>query len=304
MDHIIKADTVAKFINAELIGENIDVVAVSSLDNLGTGSLSFINKSLFAEDVTAGALLLVKKDKSIESVSLNSYIRVPNPRLAFAKIVQKFFLVNKMAGISDNARIGKNASFGENVTIGENCVVGDNVCVGDNTVINNCVIINSNTVIGANCYIKSGSIIGEDGFGFDFEEDGTPVRIPHMGRVIISNNVEIGAGCTIARGTLKDTFIGSYVKVDDQVHIAHNCCIGKNTIITAQAELSGSVIVGEGCWVGPNCSIIQKVRIGNNVKIGIGAIITSDVENNKTMMGLESLAIKELVKLKRRIGLP
>jgi len=140
-----------------------------------------------------------------------------------------------------------------------------------------------------------------DGFGFDFEEDGTPVRIPHIGNVIIGNNVEIGAKNTIARGTIDNTVIANNVKIDDQVHIAHNCFIGNNTIITACVEISGSVTIGENCWIGPNCSIIQKVTIGDNTTIGIGSIITKDIEANKKIMGLESLELRPLLKVKKRI---
>ena len=301
MGNIIKASTIAEFLNSELIGEDLEIRHVVSLDKLVSGGLAFVNNNKYLDDFQSRALLIVKKDRELNSASLNSYIKVENPRLSFAITVQRFFVPDKLALIAPSTRIGNEVSIGENVTIGEFCVIGDRVQIGNNTIINNNVIIYSDSVIGSNCYIKSGSVIGEDGFGFDFEEDGTPVRLPHLGRVVLDSNVEVGANCTVARGTLNDTYLGPFVKLDDQVHVAHNCRIGKNTIITAQAELSGNVVVGEGCWLGPNCSIIQKIRIGDNVTIGLGAIVTGDIDSNRSIMGLESLPLKALLKFKKRI---
>ena len=119
--------------------------------------------------------------------------------------------------------------------------------------------------------------------------------------MLLGSNVEIGANSSVARGSINNTIIENDVKIDDQVHIAHNCYISKNTIITAGAKLAGSVKIGKNCWIGVNSSIIQKVIIGDNSIIGIGAIITNDIEKNKKIMGLNSVELKSLVRLKRRI---
>ena len=111
--------------------------------------------------------------------------------------------------------------------------------IEEGTKINHNVVISDNVKIGKNCYIKSGAILGEDGFGFDFEKDGIPIRIPHIGSVVIGENVEIGSNTVIVRGTLNDTIIEDNVKMDDQVCIAHNCKIGKSSLVIAFAEISG-----------------------------------------------------------------
>jgi len=248
-------------------------------------------------------LVLIQESCDTSSIELkkSAFIKVKNPRLAFAKVVSTFFIERLNFTVCSSSVIDKTSIIHEKVKIGSNCVIGRNVEIGENTVINNSVVIGDNTRIGKNCYLKSGSIIGEDGFGFDFEENGMPVRMPHLGRVIIGNNVEIGAKNTIARGTLDDTVIDDYVKTDDQIHIAHNCKIGKNTIITACAEISGSVEIGSNCWIAPNCTIINKVKIGNNVTVGIGALIIEDIPDNCKYMGLEALELKTLRKLKRKL---
>jgi len=294
---------ISRYLESDLIGNNIEVYKPSSLDSCFDNSVCFINKATYCENTQLEALFIVMDDKDIDPESKASYIKVKNPRLAYAKVVAKFFNRVQSYSIAKSAKIHSSAQIGENVSIGEYSIVGENVTVEDNTVINSNVVLANNTVVGSGCYLKSGSIIGEDGFGFDFEEDGTPIRIPHLGRVVIKDNVEIGAKCTIARGTLSDTVIEDFVKIDDQVHIAHNCVIGEKTIITACAELSGSVNVGKRCWIGPNASIMQKITIGDEALIGIGAIINSDVAAKKRYMRLESVELRKLLKVKKQIGL-
>ena len=296
----IYVSDIADFLTAEKYGENFSIVKVTSLDKAEDNSMVFSKKKKI-DGITTKTLILVPLDFEYDENCSYSVIKVKNPRLSFAKVVNKFFIKEDKKGIENSTTIGTNCKIDVSVSIGSNCTIGDNVIIGKNTRINNNVVIYDNTIIGENCYIKSGAIIGEDGFGFDFEEDGTPVRIPHIGRVKIGDNVEIGAKSTIARATLETTLIESNVKIDDQVHIAHNCKIGKNTIITACVEISGSVSIGQNCWIGPNSSIIQKVKIGDNVTIGIGSIVTKDIEDNKKIMGLEGLDLRSLLKVKKRI---
>lgn len=298
MGHV-KSSEIAKFLSASLVGKDLEIINISSLSQIKPFSLVFSkNKEI---NIDAECLVLVPLDYNETMLEQFSFIKVLNPRLSFAKVLAEFFIKKIQYTVDKSASIGNNCQIDEDVAIGKNCCIGDNVQIKKGTVINHNVVIFDNTVIGQNCYIKSGSIIGEDGFGFDFEEDGTPIRLPHIGAVNIGDNVEIGAKCTIARGTLNDTIIENNVKIDDQVFIAHNCLIGANTVITACAEISGSVIIGKNCWVGPNSSIIQKVIIGNNVTIGIGATVTDDISSNKKVMGFNALELRNLLKLKKRI---
>lgn len=296
----IRVNDISEFLNKEYYGENIELNKACSLDNLEDQTLSFSKKSNNLL-LNKRSLIIVPLDFEYVEDSIYSVIKVENPRLEFAKVVNKFFIQNKFIGISKSSKVGNNCIIGNNISIGENCVIGDNVIIEEGTIINHNVVICDNVRIGKNCYIKSGAIIGEDGFGFDFEKDGTPIRIPHIGSIEIGNNVEIGCNTVIARGTLNNTKIEDNVKIDDQVFIAHNCKIGKNTVIISFAQISGSVVIGENCWIGPNSSIIQKLKIGNNVTVGIGSVITEDIPDNKKMMGLEGLDLRSLIKLKKRI---
>lgn len=107
----------------------------------------------------------------------------------------------------------------------------------------------------------------------------------HLGGVRIGDHVLVGAMTAIARGALQDTVIEDYVKINNLVHVAHNCHIGRGTLIGACADLSGSLTIGANCWIAPNCSIRQKLVIGEDSTIGIGAVVVKDVAPGTTVYG-------------------
>lgn len=123
-------------------------------------------------------------------------------------------------------------------------------------------------------------VIGGEGFGFYKGQ-----RVPHIGGVTIGQDVEIGSGTCIDRGTLGDTIIGDRTKIDNLVHLAHNCVIGKDCMIVAHATICGSVIIEDGVWVGAGATILQKLRIGKGAVIGAGAVVTKDVPAGATVVG-------------------
>ena len=121
--------------------------------------------------------------------------------------------------------------------------------------------------------------------GFERDRRNRPIRMVHLGGVLIGDHVEVGALTTVVQGALADTVIEDYVKINDHVHVAHNCRIGEGTIIGGGAYLSGSIRVGRCCWIAPNCSIRQKLTIGEEAIVGIGAVVVSDVEPRSTVYG-------------------
>ena len=125
--------------------------------------------------------------------------------------------------------------------------MGDNVTVGDNTIIYAGVKIYDDCVIGSNCILHAGAVIGSDGFGFAPQDDGTYKKIPQIGNVIIEDDVEIGANTTVDCGTFSPTIIRKGAKIDNLVQIAHNCEIGKNTVIAGMVGMAGSTKIGKNC---------------------------------------------------------
>lgn len=215
-------------------------------------------------------------------------IETTNPRLSFARATQLlqsnpgFIQYLEPPTIDNSAQISESAQIGNGVSIGANTHIGHNVVIGDGV------------SIGRDCVIKSNSVIGEDGFGFERDESGIPIRIPHLGSVSLGDRVEIGSISTICRGTIEDTVIGDDVKIDDHVHIAHNCEIRSGTLIAACAEISGGVLVGNKCWIAPNSSIKQKVVIGDLAFVGIASNVTKDVSSRHVVGGNPARILSKL----------
>lgn len=289
---VLKARDIAQFLRTVLCGHNISISTVRSLDDITENSLVFSKGPIAADFLKQIQQVCFITNEIAEDIGPNAFLIVDNPRLAFAKVLAEFFVDKKPPGIGLNTVVHPTARIASSVVIGHGCTIGRNVEIGDFSEIQHNVIIADDVRVGKGCLIKSNTVIGEKGFGFDFEPDGTPVALPHLKSVIIGDAVEIGALNTVVGGTLKHTVVNSHVKTDDHVHIAHNCIIGARTLITASAEISGSVIIGEDCWLGPNCSIINKIRIGDNCLIGIGAVVLKDVLPNTVVAGNPAKFIK------------
>lgn len=181
--------------------------------------------------------------------------------------------------------VGDKVNIGDNVKIFPNVYIGDNVTIGSNTIIFAGAKIYSDCVVGANCVINSGAIIGADGFGFAPDQNGEYQKVPQTGNVIIEDNVDIGACTTIDRATLGSTIIRRGVKLDNQIQIAHNVEIGKNTVIAAQTGVAGSTKIGENCQIGGQVGFAGHITIGNNVKIQAQSGIGRNVKDNEVLQG-------------------
>jgi len=282
-----QASEIASFLQTELIGNDIPIINARSLDKADRNSI------VFCQEPTEPRLSLLEGLKDIfvlitempnTEVSF-TYCLCENPRLRFAEVLHQFFVSKSAPKIAKTAVIDPSAVIADGVSIGEYCVIGAGVQIGKDTSIGDFVKITDSVVIGSHCHIKSGCIIGEEGFGFEFDESETPLRIPHLGSVIIGNYVEVGSLTAIARGTLDDTVLEDYVKIDDHVFIAHNVHIGEKSLIIAGAEVSGSVKVGKRVWIAPQASITHKTQIGDDALIGIGSVVIKPVAENTIVAG-------------------
>ncbi len=281
------AQSIADYLKTSLYGKNLIVTKPCSLKNIVSGSLLFVkNYSADVEDRlnSQNDILVLACPEYHEKLNC-TYIICKNPRLDFARIVQAFFVINTTSYIASTAKMGGNVSIGKNVSIGEFSIIGDNVTIGNNTVIRNHVVIAENTRIGSDCLIKSHAVIGEEGFGFEQDENDEPVRLPHIGGVSIGNNVEIGSFTTVAKGTLDYTIIGDNVKVDDCCHIAHNVIIEENSLIIACTQIGGSAHIMGNCWLGQNCTIKNGITVGRNVLVGSGTVVIKPVDNDVIVVG-------------------
>jgi UDP-3-O-[3-hydroxymyristoyl] glucosamine N-acyltransferase len=173
-------------------------------------------------------------------------------------------------------------------------VIGENVKIGNHVTIYPGVVIYSDCVIGNHVTIHSGTIIGSDGFGFAPKEDGSYQKVPQLGNVIIEDHVEIGANTTIDRATIGSTIIRKGVKLDNQIQIAHNAEIGKNTVIAAQTGVSGSTKIGDNVMIGGQVGFSGHIAIANGIKIaGKTGVTKSFLTANMALTGYPAAEQKQ-----------
>ena len=189
--------------------------------------------------------------------------------------------------------VGDNVKIGNNVKIFPNSYIGDNVVIGNNSIIFSGGKIYSECIIGNNCVINSGAIIGADGFGFTPDENGVYSKVPQIGNVVIEDDVDIGAATTIDRATLGSTIIRKGVKLDNQIQIAHNVEIGKNTVIAAQTGIAGSTKIGENCQIGGQVGVAGHLTIGNGVRVQAQSGIGRNIKDNEVLQGSPSFGYSD-----------
>lgn len=260
--------------------KDYEIRYVSQSKHADAGTLSF-STSETSDDLNSQALFICKNELNLK------YKLVSNkPRLDFIKTIQ---YIEEGVGFINDFESNVHSS----VSIGKNVVIEEGVFIDEDTHIDHNSVIMKGTRIGKSCYIGPSTTIGNEGFGYERDQNGIPIKFLHLGGVNIGNNVEIGSQNTIDRGTLSNTIIESNVKTDNQVHIGHNVHVKNGALITACAELSGGVTIGKNAWIAPNTSIIEKVTIGENSLIGIGAVVTKNVDNNVVVAGNPARQLKK-----------
>jgi UDP-3-O-[3-hydroxymyristoyl] glucosamine N-acyltransferase len=280
----IRASELAAHLGLEWRGADLAINCVKPLSAIQDGGLCFSKAELQMPIDTAAVVIAPGGEPGERACLLISQ----TPRLDFARALAILSESPGFVGYPGLPEIHPTARIGEFVSI------GSGVMIGAGTRIHPHVVIGDGVRIGERCVIKSGTVIGQDGFGFERDAEGHPIRLVHLGTVIIGDDVELGCLNTVCRGTIGDTVLENHVKTDDHVHIAHNCVIRTCALITACAELSGGVEVGAYAWIGPNASVIQKVKIGSRAFVGIGAVVTKDVESGVTVAGNPARALRSL----------
>jgi UDP-3-O-[3-hydroxymyristoyl] glucosamine N-acyltransferase len=272
---MVNASEIAAFLGEPLLGPEVSVERPRPLSDPAPHSLLFAKKFRpdWVEVLNGVENSLVLACAEYAGHLRVSHILVASPRLAVARVLRKFFAPPAPSGIASDAVVDPSARLGRGVSIGHYSVIGEDVEIGDETVVAHHVVIAAGVRIGCRCLVKSHAVIGEEGFGIEFDEDDRPLRVPHIGGVKIGDDVEVGTHCAIARGTLGDTVIENHVKLDDHVHVSHNCRIGAATLVTPSAEICGSVQIGKRAWIGPNAVINTGVKIADRTLVGVGAAV-------------------------------
>ncbi|KPK06012.1 MAG: UDP-3-O-(3-hydroxymyristoyl) glucosamine N-acyltransferase [Betaproteobacteria bacterium SG8_39] len=186
--------------------------------------------------------------------------------------------VSPSARIESGARVGARAEIGERAWIGAGCHVGEEARLGEDSRLYPTAVVYDRCVIGARVVLHAGVVIGADGFGY--ARDGQRwVAIPQIGRVLLGDDVEVGANTTIDRGAMDDTVIEEGVKLDNQIHVAHNVRIGAHTAIAACVGIAGSAIIGRNCEIGGAAMIHGHIRIADGSRISPGTLVSRSVRS-------------------------
>ena len=279
---------IADLTNSNIVGNKDFIVDnLSTLENASNSSITFIANTKYRKHLkNSKSLAIITNQENLEEDHRN-YIVNENPYEVYAHVSKLFKsgnieLENKSihpsAVISNDAILGKNVSIGANVVIGPNCSIGNNVIIKSNCSIVQDVQISESTVI------HNGSVLGSDGFGYAPTKNGY-IKIEQIGGLIIGSNVEIGACCSIDRGAISDTEIHDGVKLDNQIQIAHNVIIGKNSAIAASCAIAGSTVIGKNFRMGGLSGVIGHLKICDDVTVGAHTLITKDIKEPGNYVG-------------------
>ena len=305
---------IAEWLGATFEGDGEkEITGVAPLESAGGSDISFVanQKAMRQAESSAAGCLLVPPD--FPSPSYRTAIRVEAPRTAFARVLSRFHPTQELKpGIHPTAIVGAGVDLGALVNlgphvvigngsrigiatnIGAGCSIGKRVSIGEGCMLHPNVTIYDNVDIGRGSILHSGCVIGADGFGFVLDGDHYE-KFPQVGRVEIGENVEIGANSCVDRAALGVTSIGEGTKLDNMVHVAHNCRIGRHVVVAAQTGFSGSVVVEDYAVIGGQVGIGDKARIESRAVLGSGCgILTSKiVRSGQVVWGTPARPLKE-----------
>ena len=288
-----------------------EITEVAGIEGAGPGSVVFamdketLRRALGSE---AGAILA---NRSLEDSGLPLDPRVfwvEDARYAFSVVGKRLKGRGFEAGVHASAVVGKGVAIGAGARIGPGVVLEDGVVIGNDCNVMARVVVHTGTVLGDRVVVQAGAVLGATGFGYARNPGtGEYLLFPQQGQLIVEDDVEIGANTTIDRGALGETRIGRGTKIDNLVHIGHNCLIGKNVVIAAQTGISGSSVVEDGAILGGQVGIGEHATVGKGVILGGGAGVLSGKKmhgEGQVFWGRPARPLKEylrdLARLKQR----
>ena len=299
---------IAEAVGARLHGDgSVQVAGVASIGSASPDDLVFVeDEKYFPRALQSGAGAVIAGEFAIAAA--NKPLLIPllissHPKLAFA-LAARFLRSSqerRSAGIhvtavvhasarlapgvvvEGHAVITENVEIGEGSRIGAGCAIGHGVKIGRECEIYPHVTVYSGTTLADRVIVHAGAVLGSDGFGYVRDpKTGRYEKFPQVGRLIIEDDVEIGANTTIDRGALDETRIGRGTKIDNLVHIGHNCRLGENVVIAAQTGLSGSIVIENDVVLGGQVGIGEHARIEEGVMLGgQGGVLPNKVLRGK-----------------------
>ncbi|HEX3742229.1 MAG TPA: UDP-3-O-(3-hydroxymyristoyl)glucosamine N-acyltransferase [Terriglobales bacterium] len=284
----MKLSELAAKIGARVVGDgNLEIGGVAGVANADHDDIVFAeDEENFAGALKSQASAVIAGSFAENAHAAKALLIAANPRLAFARAAGVLRVETSSIGIHPSAVIDAKAKLGNGVSVGANAVIGRSI-IGERTSIGAGCVIGDGVEIGKGCEIyphvtiypgsrlgnrvivHAGAVLGSDGFGYVRDsKSGQHEKFPQIGKLEIGDDVEIGANTTIDRGALETTRIGRGTKIDNLVHIGHNCQFGEDVIIAAQAGFSGSITIENNVVIGGQVGVGEHARIQEGVLLG------------------------------------
>jgi UDP-3-O-[3-hydroxymyristoyl] glucosamine N-acyltransferase len=291
-------------------GRDASGLRPSLLDGAGPGHISLATTDAYvqrAEEQGVSALLVSRGlQTSLPALESNK------PRVDFARLLALFehmpapspgihptAVVGEAAQIHPSVHIGPRAVVEDGASIGEGSVVGAGCYVGPGARLGKAVALGPNAVVLRNCQIGdrvrigAGSVIGEKGFGYEWDGE-KHLEVPHLGIVVIEDDVEIGANCAVDRAKTGETRIGRGTKIDNLVQVAHNVRVGKHCLLAGQVGIAGSCVLGDGVIMAGQAGLADSVTLGEGAIIGSQAGVPGDLPGGDVYLGSPARPLKEM----------
>ena len=279
---------------------------VAGFDDADAEAIVFAEQPAAVEAALRSAAGLILVPLALADGDRSRLLPVRHPRYAFA-LIGKALAAPPSGIIHPAAVVEAGAQLGQGTSIGAGSLIEAGACLGEACEIGPNVTLHGSVTLGARCIVQANTVLGSTGFGYVTGPDGRHLRFPQQGTLVIEDDVEIGAGCTIDRGALGETRIGRGTKLDNLVHIAHNCRIGENVIIAAQVGMAGSCVIEDGAMLGGQVGLGERVTIGTGVMLGgQGGVLPGKalLGKGEVFWGTPARPVKEylrdLVRLRRK----
>lgn len=262
-----------------------EVARFSSLTRYKPGTFTWVKKQENIPDgFDCAAVALAFVSEGVTGAFPN-VIETSQSKRAFFSVMEHFYgETESRPAIGQFTYLSPQVKLGKNVRIGHNCTLDGDITIGDDTVIWNGVTIVNRVTIGQRCEIKSGAVIGHDGYAYTEDASHKKTMVKHFGGVTIGNDVLIGENFCISRGTIDDTTLENGVKLDALGHVAHNCYFERDSAMAVPCSVSGSVHVGENAYIAGDI-IRNQCTVGDNAFVGLGAVVVKDVPADTTVIG-------------------
>ena len=313
---MITLDLIGRTCGIAYSGEALPVRGINTLKDASSEEISFLDNPKYLSDLkTTKAAAVFVSSKMADQVPEGTIALVDDEPYLKMALATKLFapsLVDESAPepkvgegsyVADTATVANGAVVGENCTIMPGVYVGARAVIGNNTILHANVTVYHDCRVGSDCIIHSGTAIGTDGFGFAHTKLGEHVKIYQNGNVVIEDDVEIGGNASIDRAVFTSTVIKKGAKLDNLVHVGHNCVIGEYSIITGQVGLSGSTILGRNVVMGGQSATAGHLEIAPFTTLAARSGVTKSItEPGKTFAGFPLMDHRMWLKLQGRLA--